>query len=77
MFNDGIKVTMRDVVRELRLQRHGSVQTDIQYVYIHRCILALSENRKVPRFLFNFYSALSNIQEIIYKHANLFAKVIN
>ncbi|OZC06987.1 Protein-tyrosine phosphatase [Onchocerca flexuosa] len=46
MFNDGMKVTMRDVVRELRLQRHGSVQTDIQYVYIHRCILALSENRK-------------------------------
>ncbi|EJW74661.1 hypothetical protein WUBG_14431, partial [Wuchereria bancrofti] len=46
MFNDGMKVTMRDVVRELRLQRHGSIQTDIQYVYIHRCILALSENRK-------------------------------
>ncbi|VDK88533.1 unnamed protein product [Litomosoides sigmodontis] len=47
MFNDGMKVTMRDVIRELRLQRHGSVQTDIQYVYIHRCILALSENRKL------------------------------
>ncbi|VDK29437.1 unnamed protein product [Gongylonema pulchrum] len=46
MFNNGMKVNMRDIVRELRLQRHGSVQTDIQYVYIHRCIMALSENKK-------------------------------
>ncbi|VDK58975.1 unnamed protein product [Anisakis simplex] len=47
MFDHGEKVSMRDIVKEMRLQRHGSVQTDIQYVYVHRCIIALSENKKV------------------------------
>uniref|UniRef100_A0A1I8EKW1 Protein-tyrosine phosphatase n=1 Tax=Wuchereria bancrofti TaxID=6293 RepID=A0A1I8EKW1_WUCBA len=65
MFNDGMKVTMRDVVRELRLQRHGSIQTDIQYVYIHRCILALSENRKVLLFLNSFLFPLPSLSLLL------------
>lgn len=47
LFNAGESVNMREIVQNLRLQRHGSVQTDIQYVYIHRCIIALAENKKV------------------------------
>lgn len=47
MFDHGEKVSMREIVQEMRKQRHGSVQTDIQYVYMHRCIVGLSENKKV------------------------------
>lgn len=35
------------VIRELREQRHGSVQTDIQYFYMHRLLLMLAEKKKV------------------------------
>ncbi|VDM27241.1 unnamed protein product [Toxocara canis] len=51
MFDHGEKVSMREIVQEMRKQRHGSVQTDIQYVYMHRCIIGLSENKKVYIFV--------------------------
>uniref|UniRef100_A0A9J2PJQ1 Protein-tyrosine-phosphatase n=2 Tax=Ascaris TaxID=6251 RepID=A0A9J2PJQ1_ASCLU len=49
MFDHGEKVSMREIVQEMRKQRHGSVQTDIQYVYMHRCIVGLSENKKAVK----------------------------
>uniref|UniRef100_A0A1I7ZRU1 Protein-tyrosine phosphatase n=1 Tax=Steinernema glaseri TaxID=37863 RepID=A0A1I7ZRU1_9BILA len=41
------KVTMADIVKDLRVYRHGSVQTDMQYIYMHRVLIALAENKKV------------------------------
>ncbi|KAK0390389.1 hypothetical protein QR680_019333 [Steinernema hermaphroditum] len=40
------KVVMADIVKELRVYRHGSVQTDVQYIYMHRVLFALAENHK-------------------------------
>ncbi|KHN72487.1 Receptor-type tyrosine-protein phosphatase C [Toxocara canis] len=48
-FTAGEKLSMVDVVKELRRQRPGSVQTDVQYVYMHRCIIGLSENKKAVK----------------------------
>ncbi|VDM47446.1 unnamed protein product [Toxocara canis] len=48
-FMAGEKVSMVDIVKELRRQRPGSVQTDVQYVYMHRCIIGLSENKKAVK----------------------------
>uniref|UniRef100_A0A914ZJK3 Protein-tyrosine phosphatase n=2 Tax=Parascaris univalens TaxID=6257 RepID=A0A914ZJK3_PARUN len=48
-FMAGEKLSMVDVVKELRRQRPGSVQTDVQYVYMHRCIIGLSENKKAVK----------------------------
>uniref|UniRef100_A0A0M3I258 Protein-tyrosine phosphatase n=2 Tax=Ascaris TaxID=6251 RepID=A0A0M3I258_ASCLU len=49
IFTAGEKLSMVDVVKELRKQRPGSVQTDVQYVYMHRCIIGLSENKKAVK----------------------------
>ncbi|CAD5213966.1 unnamed protein product [Bursaphelenchus xylophilus] len=38
--------TMAEVVAELRKYRHGSVQTDVQFLYMHRVIMELATNRK-------------------------------
>ena len=43
---------MMSVVKELRAQRHGSVQTDIQYVFMHRALINWAENKNVCVFLF-------------------------
>ncbi|CAJ0567684.1 unnamed protein product, partial [Mesorhabditis spiculigera] len=43
----GENCTVDKVVRELRDARHGSVQMDIQYVYIARVLIALAENKKL------------------------------
>ncbi|GMT21961.1 hypothetical protein PFISCL1PPCAC_13258 [Pristionchus fissidentatus] len=37
----------KDIVIELRARRHGSVQMDIQYLYIHRVLIALGVVRRV------------------------------
>jgi len=42
----GEPLFIRNVVKELRACRHGAVQTDIQYVYMHRVMLGLAENLK-------------------------------
>uniref|UniRef100_A0A7E4ZXD9 Protein-tyrosine phosphatase n=1 Tax=Panagrellus redivivus TaxID=6233 RepID=A0A7E4ZXD9_PANRE len=43
----GEKPVIADIVTELRKHRHGSVQTDIQYAYIHRVLIGFAENRKL------------------------------
>ncbi|GMT18588.1 hypothetical protein PFISCL1PPCAC_9885, partial [Pristionchus fissidentatus] len=43
----GEKTTLKDVVVELRGKRHGSVQMDIQYLYMHRVMLADAVLKKV------------------------------
>uniref|UniRef100_A0A7E4W4X2 Protein-tyrosine phosphatase n=1 Tax=Panagrellus redivivus TaxID=6233 RepID=A0A7E4W4X2_PANRE len=42
----GEAVNMHDIVKELRKYRHGSVQTDIQFVFMHAVLLRLADNRK-------------------------------
>ncbi|GMR32159.1 hypothetical protein PMAYCL1PPCAC_02354 [Pristionchus mayeri] len=39
--------TAKEIVIDLRSKRHGSVQMDIQYLYIHRVLIALGLSRKV------------------------------
>uniref|UniRef100_A0A8R1DJW3 Protein-tyrosine-phosphatase n=1 Tax=Caenorhabditis japonica TaxID=281687 RepID=A0A8R1DJW3_CAEJA len=46
-FTAGEKVVLKDIVKEIRSQRHGSVQTDAQYLFMHRVLLALAENKKI------------------------------
>ncbi|KAI6241265.1 Receptor-type tyrosine-protein phosphatase epsilon [Aphelenchoides fujianensis] len=45
----GEKLKMAALVKELRAHRHGSVQTDVQYVYMHRVLLGLAENKKAVK----------------------------
>jgi len=45
--SSGEPLFIRNVVKELRACRHGAVQTDIQYVYMHRVMMGLAENLKV------------------------------
>ncbi|PIO75970.1 Protein-tyrosine phosphatase [Teladorsagia circumcincta] len=40
-------VTLESVVRSIRNDRHGSVQTDVQYLFMHRILLAVAENKRV------------------------------
>lgn len=40
-------LSMIAVVKELRAQRHGSVQTDIQYVFMHRVLINWAENKNL------------------------------
>ncbi|KJH45280.1 Protein-tyrosine phosphatase [Dictyocaulus viviparus] len=40
-------VTLLKVVTELREMRHGAVQMDCQYVYMHRILLVVAENLKI------------------------------
>ncbi|KAL6734801.1 hypothetical protein Aduo_005301 [Ancylostoma duodenale] len=42
----GVLVTLESVVRGLRNDRHGSVQTEAQYLYMHRVLLSVAENKK-------------------------------
>ncbi|CAI2350241.1 unnamed protein product [Caenorhabditis sp. 36 PRJEB53466] len=46
-FTAGEKVVLKEIVKEIRSQRHGSVQTDAQYLFMHRVLLALAENKKI------------------------------
>ncbi|GMR41522.1 hypothetical protein PMAYCL1PPCAC_11717, partial [Pristionchus mayeri] len=41
--------TAKEIVIELRSKRHGSVQMDIQYLYMHRVLIALGLSRKVVK----------------------------
>ena len=43
----GEKADMHEIVKELRKFHHGSVQTEVQFVFMHAVILKLAENRKV------------------------------
>jgi len=43
----GEPLSILKIVKELRACRHGAVQTDIQYVYMHRVMLGLADNMKV------------------------------
>ncbi|GMR41626.1 hypothetical protein PMAYCL1PPCAC_11821, partial [Pristionchus mayeri] len=43
----GQKVSLKDVVIGLRARRHGSVQMDIQYLYMHRVLLADAVQRQI------------------------------
>lgn len=43
----GEPLSMQNVVRHLRACRHGSVQTDVQYLYMHRVMMGLAENKKL------------------------------
>lgn len=43
----GEPLSMFSIVKKLRSYRHGAVQTDIQYVYMHRVMMGLAENKKV------------------------------
>ncbi|CAJ0607191.1 unnamed protein product [Cylicocyclus nassatus] len=43
----GTLVTLESIVRDLRKDRHGSVQTDAQYLYMHRILIAVAENKRV------------------------------
>ncbi|KAK0424520.1 hypothetical protein QR680_008710 [Steinernema hermaphroditum] len=47
--HNGEPINMADIVRELRVHRHGSVQTDVQYIYMHRVLFSLAENKKAIR----------------------------
>uniref|UniRef100_A0A1I7YKE7 Protein-tyrosine phosphatase n=1 Tax=Steinernema glaseri TaxID=37863 RepID=A0A1I7YKE7_9BILA len=46
---NGEKLSLADVVKELRVHRHGSVQTDVQFIYMHRVIFGLADNKKVVK----------------------------
>ncbi|XGW19108.1 hypothetical protein V3C99_003152 [Haemonchus contortus] len=39
--------TLLNVVSELREMRHGAVQMDVQYLYMHRILLVVAENLKI------------------------------
>ncbi|KAH7729912.1 Protein T27A3.5 [Aphelenchoides avenae] len=43
----GEDLSMEAVLRDLRACRHGSVQTDVQYVYMHRVLVHLAANKKL------------------------------
>ncbi|KAK6023055.1 Protein-tyrosine phosphatase, partial [Ostertagia ostertagi] len=43
----GQVVTLESVVRSIRNDRHGSVQTDVQYLFMHRILMAVAENKRV------------------------------
>ncbi|KAK6053843.1 Protein-tyrosine phosphatase [Cooperia oncophora] len=43
----GHATTLESVVRGIRNDRHGSVQTDVQYLFMHRILLAVAENKKI------------------------------
>ncbi|KAI6231589.1 Receptor-type tyrosine-protein phosphatase epsilon [Aphelenchoides besseyi] len=45
----GERLKMFDLLKDLRAHRHGSVQTDVQYVYMHRVIIGLAENKKAVK----------------------------
>jgi protein tyrosine phosphatase len=42
----GEPLSILKIVKELRACRHGAVQTDIQYVYMHRVMMGLADNMK-------------------------------
>ncbi|VDM59347.1 unnamed protein product [Angiostrongylus costaricensis] len=49
----GIDMVYRrlELITELREMRHGAVQMDCQYVYMHRILLVVAENLKVHSIL--------------------------
>ncbi|TKR75680.1 hypothetical protein L596_016935 [Steinernema carpocapsae] len=52
MLSAGERVNMHEIVKELRKTRHGSVQTDVQFLYMHRVMFAIAENRRPKNDLF-------------------------
>ncbi|CAD6191429.1 unnamed protein product [Caenorhabditis auriculariae] len=51
----GEKITMEEIVRDIRSQRHGSVQTDAQYLFMHRVMLTLAENKETMQAEINTF----------------------
>ncbi|TKR68628.1 hypothetical protein L596_024588 [Steinernema carpocapsae] len=47
LLNAGEKIDLHEIVKELRKHRHGSVQTDVQFLYMHRVLFAIAENKKI------------------------------
>ncbi|KAI1709119.1 protein-tyrosine phosphatase domain-containing protein [Ditylenchus destructor] len=47
VLNSKEPLSMPMVIRELRSRRHGSVQTDMQYVFMHRAIINFAENKNL------------------------------
>lgn len=45
----GEELVLANVVKELRMNRHGSVQTEVQFIYMHRTLLSLAENKGVVK----------------------------
>uniref|UniRef100_A0A914Q2T8 Protein tyrosine phosphatase n=1 Tax=Panagrolaimus davidi TaxID=227884 RepID=A0A914Q2T8_9BILA len=43
----GQKADMNEIVKEIRKYRFGSVQTDVQFVFMHAVFLKLAESRKI------------------------------
>jgi protein-tyrosine phosphatase len=58
----GDRLVLADVVKELRQYRHGSVQTDVQYIYMHRVLIGLAENKKIVKLeeIAPFYESYEN-----------------
>lgn len=45
----GEKLRLKDVVKEMRRSRFNSVQTDMQYLFMHYVLISLAENQQVSR----------------------------
>uniref|UniRef100_A0A914Z137 Uncharacterized protein n=1 Tax=Panagrolaimus superbus TaxID=310955 RepID=A0A914Z137_9BILA len=62
ILNVGDRLVMADVIKELRQHRHGSVQTDVQYIYMHRVLIGLAENKKLVKHeeIAPFYESYEN-----------------
>lgn len=47
----GEDVSVFNIVRKMRQQRYLACQTDLQYLYIHRCLVSFATSKKVRLFL--------------------------
>lgn len=45
----GEELNLEHVVRDLRSKRHGSVQTEVQYAYMHRVLVYLAESKSLVK----------------------------
>jgi protein tyrosine phosphatase len=43
----GLEVSVYNVLKEIRSKRYYACQTDLQYLYVHRAILAYITSKKV------------------------------
>ncbi|CAD5222747.1 unnamed protein product [Bursaphelenchus okinawaensis] len=46
LLRKGEQVRLKDVVKEMRKHRHNSVQTAVQYVFMHRALIGVAINKK-------------------------------
>ncbi|CAD5232172.1 unnamed protein product [Bursaphelenchus xylophilus] len=45
ILHKGEQLRLKEVVKEMRRHRHNSVQTDVQYLFMHRVLMGIAENR--------------------------------